>query len=332
MNSNAQPRSAASDQAALWAARLEGSTLEASDRAALETWLAEDPSHRTLLSNYCQFSADLEVILPALVETGAVRMPAKPKRERSFWRPSRLASLSAAAAAVFAFGFWFARPADHFENFAAPPGQRQAFTLDDGTRVELDAHTTLQFTQRGKERRAKLQGGEAFFVVSKDKSRPFIVDTPTGSVRVTGTTFDVRTDVAMLDVTVVEGSVQVQPGEATGVHETTSVALGASDRLSASNGGVTVRKLTAEALEERLLWRQGIVVFDGEPLSAALARFARYQGRTIQVTPAAASLHVSGRYSLDDVESFLAGFQEGDDALRFNRTPDGVLHVSRRSE
>jgi transmembrane sensor len=332
MNSQPQQDSIANDQAALWAARLEGGSLSAADRAALDAWLAENPAHRARLSHYCQFSADLEIQLPALVEMGAVKMPERAKPARSSRTFARISLFTAAAAAIFVLGFWLARPRDAFENFAAPPGQRQAFTLADGSRVELDAHTTLQFANRGSERRAKLSGGEAFFVVSKNKARPFIVETPAGSVRVTGTSFDVRAAASALDVTVVEGSVQVNPGETTGAHESTTVGLEANDRLSANASGVVVQhKLTAEALDELLAWRQGIVYFNDEPLGSALARFSHYQGRKIEVSPAAAMLRVGGRHSLDDLESFLSGLEEPL-GIRVDQTPDGVLHVSRRSE
>ena len=66
---------ASEEQAALWAARLDGASLTATDRAALDAWLAEDAAHRALLSRYCQFSADLEQQLPLLVAAGAVELP-----------------------------------------------------------------------------------------------------------------------------------------------------------------------------------------------------------------------------------------------------------------
>ena len=41
--------------------------------------------------------------------------------------------------------------------------------------------------------RRTLAAGEAFFQVAKDSARPFFVETAAGSVRVTGTQFNVRT-------------------------------------------------------------------------------------------------------------------------------------------
>ena len=66
MNPSPHPHPAAEEQASLWAARLDGSVLSATDRLALDAWLAEDPAHRSLLSHYCQFSADLEQQLPLI--------------------------------------------------------------------------------------------------------------------------------------------------------------------------------------------------------------------------------------------------------------------------
>jgi transmembrane sensor len=331
MNSRPAIDPAADEQASLWAARLEGARLSAAYRAELDAWLAADPAHRALLSKYCQFSADLEKQLPVLVETGVLKVPPPEKGARSRWGFPRFALATVALAAVTAVGLWTLRSGARFENFAVPPGQRQSFTLGDGTRVELNAHTNLQFAEQGGERRARLVEGEAFFVVSKNKARPFIVETPSGSVRVTGTTFDVRTDPGALDVTVIEGAVQVQPGAAAAARETTSVALGAGDWLSVVGGGVTVRKLSREALDDALAWRQGIVVFVDEPLAAALARFGRYHGRSIQVSPAAAKLPVSGRYSLDDLPGFLTGVEESL-GIRAAKEPGGALRVGLRSE
>src|SRR5688572_18134619 len=89
MNSSKQHHdSVADEQAALWAARLDGDTLDRAQRAELDTWLAQKPAHRALLSQYCQFSADLEEQVPALVAAGAVTMPvAKPATRRRFSFP-----------------------------------------------------------------------------------------------------------------------------------------------------------------------------------------------------------------------------------------------------
>ena len=325
--------SATEQQASLWAARLEGGTLDAADRAALDTWLAAQPARRALLSDYCQFSADLERQLPSLVSSGAVKMPAAAPPARRRWRLSWpiLASGTLAAAAVVALVFALSPSPRETETLATSVAQRQSFTLGDGTRVELNAQTSLLVENSRGERRVRLASGEAFFAVAKDKSRPFIVETPTGSVRVTGTVFNVRTDkISELDVIVVEGSVHVRP--AGGASPRDPAPLTAGQRLSASLTGVTVSTLAAGAVEDALAWRQGLIVFDRVPLREAVARFAHYHGRGVSVSDAAAAgQFVGGRFSLDDFDGFLAGLEEPF-RLRIARDLSGTVRLNLRTE
>ncbi len=325
------PNPEAAKQASLWAARLDGSSLNDADHAALRAWLDENPEHRTLLSGYCQFSADLERCLPSLVEAGLIDLPthAQPRRRPRTWIVGLACSI--AAAVVLAF-VWYAHPDTQYESFATSMGQRRSITLGDGTHIELNADTSLLVETDRRRRHVRLASGEAFFQVAKDKTRPFTVVTPSGSVRVTGTVFDVSTDAKTdFDVTVVEGNVQVHPRQSQASKPPESVSLQAGDCLSANVDGVTVSHLSPSALEDALAWRQGQVVFDGTPLRDALARFARYHGRGITTTAAAGKLRLGGRFSLDDLDGFLSDLEE---ALPVKVTQDsaGTIRVSLRSE
>lgn len=337
-SSSSRLDSTADEQASLWAARLEGSSLDAADRAALDTWLAANPAHRALLSEYCQFSADLEQQLPALVAAGAVAMPREQAPARRGWNFKWLAIGSMlAAAAVVAFVLWPAPPVSQAESFASSVAQRRSLTLSDGTRVELNAQTSLRVENGATERRVRLAGGEAYFVVTKDPKRPFIVETPAGSVRVTGTTFNVRAESASeLEVIVVEGSVQVHPGEMGGTRPSVPVSLHGGEQFCASAAkGVTRQPLTGSALEDALAWRQGqIVCSDGMPLREAIARFARYHGRGITTTPAvdAAKLNLGGIYDLDDLDGFFTAIKKTWPDVRVTPEPSGIVRVSLRNE
>jgi len=326
--------SAAEEQASLWAARLEGGTLDAADRTALDAWLAAEPTHRALLSDYCQFSADLEQVLPALVSSGAVPMPAaaQPSRRRRGFSWLTLAGGTLAAAAAVALFFTLSPTALTVETLATSVAQRQSFTLADGTRVELNAQTSLRIENTRDERRVRLASGQAYFAVAKDPNRPFIVETPTGSIRVTGTVFDVRTDqVSELEVTVVEGSVQVRPMDAPATGPRLPSALTAGENLTATPAGVTRRTLTPDGIEDALAWRQGKIVFHSAPLRLALARFAQYHGRGITVTAEAENLTLGGRFSLDDLNGFLDALAQIH-PIRVNPDPSGILRISLRSE
>ena len=324
------------DHAALWAARLEGKALTEAERAELESWLASGPSCRAALSSYCRFSSRLDRVVSDLVSSGSIEIRyanEAPVRNRlSSWR---LAAAGLAAAAVAMGAVWFLRPSGRAETLSAPAGQRQAFTLADGTRIELNANTSIVVENSRSERRVRLANGEAFFVVSKDKSKPFIVDTPAGSVRVTGTIFNVLTEAAsQLEVTVVEGSVQVRAGDGGQSQPSGPVDLKPGGRLSAVKGGVSLSNLTDAELDDSLAWRQGKIVCNQMPLSEALALFAHYHGRSITVTPAAAALRVGGRYSIDDLDGFLAAqlMLQQDHKVRIEHGATGSIRLSLLTE
>lgn len=320
------PDSAADERASYWAARLDGSVLSAADQIALEAWLAEKPAHRSLLSTYCQFSADLEQLLPSLAAAGAIDQPGEIAPRARGWNLPWVAGVALGAAAVVATLLWLGRPRTEFASMATTVAQRQTLTLADGSRAELNAQTSLQIEMGPTERRVRLASGEAYFTVTKDKARPFIVETPAGAVRVTGTVFDVRAETTTaLEVLVVEGSVQVRPAESAG-HPVQPTLLAPREKLSAGPDGVTVRTLSPKVVDDELAWRNGQVVFAGVPLSEALARFARYHGRGLVAAPEVAHLAVGGRYSLDDLDGFLAAL-EAFLPVRVSRNLSGTVLV-----
>lgn len=313
MNSAPNPHASGVDeQAAYWAMRIDGGELAEHERTTLERWLAAAPAHRTALAGYCQLSADLEESIPHLVATGAVSMPATLPPARDARRRVPFARFAAlAAAAALAVVVWWSWPQPQVQNVATAIAQRQSHTLADGTRVELNAHTSLRFENSKTERRVRLAGGEAVFSVAKDANRPFIVETRNGAVRVTGTEFNVRNDDALgvFEVTVLEGSVQVRPAAAHDGAAPAPIALKAADHLLSRAGQVTVRSLPREALADAIAWRDGRIVFDDIPLAEAAQRMAHYHGRSISVAPEVAQLRLGGRYALEDFSGFLAGLE-----------------------
>lgn len=319
-------------QAAAWAAKLDGGPLTPPERIALETWLDKKPVHRDLLAEYRQLSARLDVQVPVLAEAGGLDLPDEPQPARWFQHRGLLTlgglTLAGAAAAV---ALWLAPPASQHETIATAITQRQTVQLADGTTVELNARSNLAIEITPVSRRVRLADGEAFFVVKKDLDRPFIVETPGGLVRVTGTQFNVKAENATsLDVLVAEGSVQVRPRESDG-RAAAPVALKPGGHLSAGPAGIQVETVTARALEDKLAWRQGQIVFDGSPLKEAAARFARYHGRGVNTTVAAGELRIGGRFSLDDFDGFFAAVEE---ILPVSvvRDSSGTVQVSLRAE
>jgi transmembrane sensor len=95
---------------------------------------------------------------------------------------------------------------------------------------------------------------------------------------------------------------------------------------------VSLRPLSAGALDDALAWREGMIVFDGVPLSEALARMARYHGRSITATPGAAVLSLGARMRMDNLDNFFADLVKFLPQVRVARDANGGARVSLRSE
>lgn len=320
------------EQASLWAVRLEDGDLTEAQCAALDAWLVADPAHREALAVFNQTSTHLEQLLPDLVASGTVTRP-EATNSAEIIRPQRgwwLGAGLAAAAAVAVMFISRAPTTPPLERIATAIAECKSITLSDGSTVELNAHTNLVFQATTTERRVRLGGGQAFFAVTKDVDRPFIVDTPLGSVRVTGTAFDVRTIAAdAIAVTVAEGSVEVRLGENENQSASAPIRLKARDQLTVVDGQPSTHQLSAEDLANAVAWRDGFIVVDAAPLTDVLKRFAHYHGTGISATTEVANLTVSGRFPIADLNGFLLSL-ETIHPVRVIRDQSGTIRVVAR--
>ena len=95
----------------------------------------------------------------------------------------------------------------------AGKGIRKKVTLPDGTLVWLNADSKLSFDLNMKEKDQRLVtlSGEAFFEVAHDKKHPFIVHTDKISVKVLGTSFNIKAypKEKKAETTLIKGSVEL---------------------------------------------------------------------------------------------------------------------------
>jgi len=309
------------EQAALWAARLDGGSLADGEKAELSAWLAARVEHRTALARYQALSATIEAHTEARVAAAvdAVLQERAAARRR---QPFMLGALAVAAVITLLL---LVHPGRSL-NFATQMAERHVTTLEDGSKIDLNACTELSVVFTSRERRVRLVSGEALFDVAQDPSRPFLVETAAGLVRVTGTVFNIRaTSGDLAEVTVLEGTVRVRPRHRT--EDEQPVVAGVQAVLRRDT--VAVHPLPDGVAQDVIAWRLGQVVFNKTPLSAAVGRFAAYHARRIVVDPSVAELCLGGRYSLDD----LTGWLESVEAVlpvRVSHLPDNTIRLSSR--
>ncbi|QTE22561.1 FecR family protein [Polaribacter cellanae] len=101
-----------------------------------------------------------------------------------------------------------------YNTLTVPYGKRFVVKLSDGTKVNLNAGTSLRYPVKflkGKKRQVFIENGEAFFNVTKDKKHPFIVSNKNLNIKVLGTKFNVSSypEDKNIATVLVEGSVSL---------------------------------------------------------------------------------------------------------------------------
>jgi transmembrane sensor len=155
-------------------------------------------------------------------------------------------------------------------------GETYQIMLSDGTKVWLNAATTLQYSAnlraRGK-RIVKLLAGEAYFEVSKDKAHPFVVETSSQTVEVLGTHFNINSyiDEGRTVTTLQEGSVKVFP--LNNSNKKNNVILKPGQQSLYGNGNMNVRDAD---LETALAWKEGEIYFRDATIQEVLRQVSRW--------------------------------------------------------
>lgn len=156
--------------------------------------------------------------------------------------------------------------------------------LDDKTLVHLNYNSKLIHPERfGSDSRDVILDGEAYFMVAKDKSRPFVVHTPNGDVTVYGTEFNVNTRIKndnvndndnngkgeyRTEVVLVKGSIGVTPeGQAE------RMIVPGEQATFGENTGINLRNVDVTPY---VAWNTGTFVFNDMPLSKLMEVLSKW--------------------------------------------------------
>ncbi len=96
------------------------------------------------------------------------------------------------------------------QSVETPEGARSLITLEDGTKIWLNANSRLTYpTHFDRNQRTVHLEGEGFFDVAKDKTWPFKVETSDLSINVLGTVFNVKSypEEGLIETTLIEGKI-----------------------------------------------------------------------------------------------------------------------------
>ncbi|WP_256010650.1 FecR family protein [Desertivirga xinjiangensis] len=158
-----------------------------------------------------------------------------------------------------------------YNTVATPIGGQFEVILPDGTKVFLNAASSLQYpvSFNGKQRKVILNG-EGYFEVAKNKKMPFSVSANGVDVQVLGTHFNISAykNDDEIKTTLTEGSVRLQKGS-----HTTMLVPGQQGISVKDKSGITVR---AANLDDVMAWRQGLIIFDNEGIREVMKKASRW--------------------------------------------------------
>lgn len=264
------------------------------EEVAILDWLDADPENiKTLNSIDFQFNA-------AILHSETKAEPAKKKTLLK-----RIIAYSAAAviaaAIVIGNGMYQAGKArtemeSLMTSISVPAGQRICMTLQDGSRVWLNSGSTMEYPNIFRKDCRKVNlSGEAFFDVTTDKERPFIVETFACDIEVLGTKFNVEADAvdSEFSTALLEGSVRLSENISG-----TKMILKPGEKAELIQGRLRRSRITNP---DEYLWTDGIISLQCNSFSELLKRLEKaYDVRFVVKMKHEPVVHCKGKIRVSD--------------------------------
>ncbi len=163
-------------------------------------------------------------------------------------------------------------------------GMRSKFQLSDGTMVNLNSGSKLIFPTQfeGKTRKVELVG-EAFFDVTPNPAKPFIVKTSAINVKVLGTAFDLQAypGTNKISTTLVHGKIVLER-EADGISKQVA-ELKPSDRAVYKTDEKVINVSVEEDLDKFIAWKEGKLVFFNDPIENVAEKLGNWYNVTVKI-------------------------------------------------
>lgn len=327
------------NEAADWLAKLDGGDLTGQDRRDLTRFLSRGPEYVEALRSYAALWSDMDVLLNELSDLEAD----KTRKPVPAFLGSRPVFTALAAMFVVAIGLllWTAIPIEQPQTMetsfhATGIGKQELETFSDGSTAHLNTNSVIEIEYSESARIVRLMRGEALFDVAHDPARPFVVFVGDNLVKAVGTKFVVRLTSESIIVTVSEGQVQlskrndaVAPASATQEQEVILVSEGQEAEIDEKLAAPELKEIDADALDRKLSWTAGQLIFNDERLEQVILEISRYlPDRIIIDDPELRDIRINGRFEIGETDALLEAIEMAFD-LEARRIGDRTIQISR---
>ena len=307
------------EQAAEWLLKVQADGAPPEAFAEMLAWCDADPANKLAMEKIEEAWAVSGELAAASLETASARRSlgrrwrarlGEWKRER-FGRHGGLLLAGSFAALAVAIGIatvgrgvLFERDSVAGERIATARATHEKANLPDGSTVELGGKSSLSVIYSPQNRVVVAEDGEAFYKVSKDPGRPFVVRAGPVTITAVGTAFAVRRAGESVSVVVTEGAVDIRVDRP---FDVVAVRAEAGQRVRFDRGELSqpVESVTPDA---GTAWREGRLQFVDEPLRLVIASVNRYYERELLISdPAVEELRFTGTVFEKGIDSWLQG-------------------------
>jgi transmembrane sensor len=344
MSINERMRRTIAEEAVEWFMAHREAPLDAAQDGTFVDWLRNSPTHVEEYLGVALVVRDLHAALAepilereALIaqaraafasEVASIGGRAAPGgRVRPLWVSAAAAAVLTACALAF---FWGRGQESAGSRYATRHGEQLIQQLADGSVLQLNTDSAATVHYDAAERHIDLVQGQAFFKVAHAPQRPFRVTTGVAEVLAVGTQFEVYRKSDATLVTVFEGAVSValaRPGARNSGSDEPRVRVSAGQQLEVRPDSRLGSPVQAD-LHRSGAWLRREIVFEHESLAAVAAEFNRYGAKPIEIEePAVRNLLISGVFSADDTETFIA-FLRSLDGVRVEVTAQRIRVLS----
>lgn len=339
------------DEACEWLIKLDRDEPLSNDEIkALREWIAHSDRHRQEFERLARLWGRMNVLTELAVpldrsvdsERGILKRPA------GFFGAKRSLAVAATVVvvsiAVLMANRFLIEPVPDVDGvYVSRVGEVKKVVLPDGSVVELNTNSSMRVDYDSDEREIRLLRGEGFFEVASDSVRPFVVYAANGRVEAVGTAFTVYLKDSDVQVTVTEGQVDLAvvgppkpdtsaDNRAGGNASQTLGRLSAGQSTTISNSIGAVHGIEQRELVRKLAWRQGMLMFSGEPLEEVVSEISRYTDIRIRIAdPAVRELRIGGRFKVGEVDAMFEVL-ESSFGIRVTRVDEHTVRLSAKSQ
>lgn len=165
-----------------------------------------------------------------------------------------------------------------YNTMATPKGRQFQVLLPDGTKVWLNAASSLTYPTvfAGAERKVEIIG-EAYFEVAENKKIPFVVVANHGmEIQVLGTHFNINAyeEEALVRTSLLSGSIQAT-NLSTGALKNDRIVLKPGEQVQLNTTG-SLKVVQGVDMTKVMAWKNGLFNFEGLHLREAMRQLARW--------------------------------------------------------